>query len=188
MMKRICAWALLLLTCVTQSLFAAPARVVIMRHAEKPIAGNELNEQGFRRAEALVDFFKTSPEMSKYGAPAAVYAMAPKGEDGTLRPIQTVTPLARSLGLEVKKAYNKKHVADLVAEIMRDPAYEGHTVVVCWAHDGIPDIVEAFGWRGGPDKWPGPVFDRAWVIDFSGDRAVAFTDVPEHLLPGDSDR
>lgn len=187
MMKIIFAWSLLLI-CAAQNLFAAPARVVIMRHAEKPASGSELNERGFLRAKALVDFFKTSSEMTKYGVPVAVYAMAPKGEDGTLRPIQTVIPLAQSLGLEIKKAYNKKHVAALVSEIMRDPAYEGRTVVVCWAHDGIPDIVEAFGWTGGPDKWPGPVFDRAWVIDFSGDRAVAFTDVAEHLLPGDSER
>jgi len=188
MIKRIIAIAVLVLSGLVQAAVAAPARVVVMRHAEKPDSGNQLNEQGFKRAEALVGFFKTSPDMAKYGAPAAIYAMAPKGEDGTLRPIQTVTPLAGSLGLSIITAYNKKHVEEMAAEIMANPAYEGHTVVISWAHDGIPDVVRALGWVDAPDKWPGKVFDRVWILDFRDGKAVSFMDLPEHLLPGDSDR
>jgi len=188
MIKKLIAVAILALSGLAQAVLAAPARVVVMRHAEKPASGNELSEKGFKRAEALVGFFKMSPDMTKYGAPAAIYAMAPKGEDGTLRPMQTVVPLAGSLGLPIINSYNKKHVEELAAEIMANPAYEGRTVVISWAHDGIPDIIKALGWGSGPDKWPGAVFDRVWVLDFRDGKAVSFFDLAERLLPGDSDR
>ena len=167
---------------------AAPAQVVILRHGEKPETGNELNERGWQRANALVGFFQSDPVMTRFGLPTAIYAMAPKDEGGSVRPIQTVTPLADVLKLAIHKDYKRDELAALVKEIMGKPGYAGRTVLVCWEHKVIPELVRDFGWSSGPVNWDGAVFDRAWVLRFDGDRVVGFQDLPQRLLPGDSDR
>jgi hypothetical protein len=165
---------------------AAPAQVVIIRHGEKPDSGNELNERGFARARALVDYFQHDPAAARFGPPAAIYAMSPKDESGSLRPIETVTPLAEALGLTIRTDYLKDQLPQLVADVLADPRYNGKTVLICWEHKVIPELARDFGWEGAPAKWSGAVFDRAWIIGFSGSRAASFRDEPEHVLPGDS--
>jgi len=165
---------------------AAPAQVILIRHAEKPASGNELNTQGFQRAKALVGFFENTPSMTRYGTPVAIYAMAPKDQTGSVRPIQTVTPLADSLGLKINTAYKKDELTLLIGEILNTGAYDGKMVLVCWEHNMIPKIVKGFGWDGAPQSWDGSVFDRAWVLNFTDGAVVSFEDIPQRLLPGDS--
>jgi len=178
----------LLLLFWAQAAFAVPARVILIRHGEKPEQGPELNERGWQRARGLVLFFKEDQAVNGFGAPTALYAMAPKDEDGSVRAIQTLTPLAQNLRLSIHKDFKKKEVARLAAEVMGDPAYTARTVVICWEHDWIPEILKALGWNSGPDKWPGgQVYDRAWVLDFMGGKPGSFKDVPERILPGDNE-
>jgi hypothetical protein len=165
---------------------AAPAQVIIIRHGEKPSTGNELSPQGFQRADALVGFFEHNPAVTQYGAPVAIYAMDPKDADGSLRPIETVTPLANALGLTIDHDYVKDQLPALVSDIMANPAYDGKMVLICWEHKVIPTLVQDFGWSAAPDAWSGSVFDQAWVLDFDGGKVSSFQIVPEHLLPGDS--
>lgn len=177
----------ILLLCA-QAAGAVPARVIVIRHGEKPDQGPELNERGWQRARGLVLFFKEDPAVDGFGAPAALYAMAPKGEDGSVRAIQTLTPLAQNLQLPIHKDFKKTDVARLASEIMGDPSYSARTVIICWEHAWIPEILKAFGWMGGPDQWPGGgVYDRAWMLDFAGGKPDSFKDVPERVLPGDSE-
>ena len=187
-MRRLFAALILAITSLGASsgAFAAPSQVIIIRHGEKPDTGNELNERGWQRANALVGFFQQNSSVTQHGAPAAIYAMAPKGASGSLRPIQTVTPLAQSLGLTINSNYTKKQLLQLVSDILADPSYEGRTVLICWEHKVIPELVRDFGWDLAPQEWPGGVFDRAWLLSFSGERVVSFLDIPEHVLPGDS--
>ena len=165
---------------------AAPAQVIIIRHGEKPSAGNELSPQGFQRAEALVGFFEHNPAVTQYGAPVAIYAMDPKDVDGSLRPIETVTPLAKALGLTIDHDYVKAQLPEMVSDILTNPAYDGKMVLICWEHNMIPPLVKDLGWSTAPDAWSGSVFDQAWVLNFDGGKASSFQIVPEHLLPGDS--
>ncbi|MFA6584529.1 MAG: hypothetical protein WCS77_09555 [Elusimicrobiaceae bacterium] len=187
-MKKFFAIAVLVLAGAAQSVFAAPAQVVILRHAEKPEVGNELNKQGWRRAYALVGFFRFNKHMNKFGAPAAIYAMAPKDAQGTLRPIQTITPTAKELGLPIRTNYKKKEEAALVKEIMSAKAYDGRTVLVCWEHHAIEKMVEEFGWKGKLRAWPDEVYDRAWVLTFDGRHVKDLKDMPQRVLPGDSNK
>jgi hypothetical protein len=177
------------------SAFAAPAQVILIRHGEKPAQGSELNAQGFQRAKALVAYFQTEPAVTRYGTPVAIYAMAPKNAAGSVRAIQTVTPLAAALKLPINKDYLRDQTAELVKAIMETPEYDGRMVLVCWEHSVIVDIAAALAAYGGSDQavkdslptaWAGQVFDRAWVLDFTGSKVTAFKDVPEHVLPGDS--
>ena len=164
---------------------ATPAQVIIIRHAEKPDSGSELSKRGWRRAHALVGYFEKNPQVTQYGTPVAIYAMAPKEEGGSVRAIETVTPLADDLGLDLQEGFTKKEVDDVADEILNAAEYDGKMVLICWAHKPIPDLVEALGWDSGPDEWPDSVYDRTWVLNFSGDKVSSFEELPQHLLPGD---
>jgi len=167
------------------SAFCAPAQIIIIRHGEKPATGNELNEQGFQRAQALVGFFKSSPLVTQYGTPAAIYAMAPKDASGSLRPIETVTPLAQALGLTLHKDYTKEQLQPLVDEIMGNPAYAGHMVLICWEHKIIPEMVKTFGYDLAPQQWPDDDFYSAWILNVSGGKVGGFRAISEAVMPGD---
>jgi hypothetical protein len=168
---------------------AAPAQVIIIRHGEKPASGPDLDEQGYARAQALVDFFEHAPSVTRFGPPAAIYAMDPKDADGSQRPIETVTPLADALHLAIDADYKREKIPELVHDVMTNAAADGRTVLICWEHKAIPDIARAFGVASPPD-WKGKVFDRAWVLTYKGtvegSAVWDFADVPEHVLPGDS--
>lgn len=175
--------------------FAAPAQVILIRHAEKPEIGNELSEKGFRRAEALVKFFQGAPAVTQRGTPYAIYAAAPKNEDSSVRSIQTVTPLARALGKTVNTEFTRGQTHKIAADIMENPAYTGKMVLICWQHGHIAEIVRELAAYGAssadpqvslPAAWPGEAFDRAWILDFYRGKVVSFMDIPQRLLPGDS--
>jgi hypothetical protein len=176
----------LLISLTSLSAWATPAQIVILRHGEKPANGNDLSPQGYQRANALPGLFKSDPALLHFGTPAAVYAMGPKGPDGTERPIETVTPLAQALGLTLQDQFDKKDIQDLVTEVMTDPKYDGKMVVICWEHSTIPEIAQDFGAANVPAVWLGNVFDRLWVLDFTGNKVTKFQDLPQDLLPGDS--
>lgn len=173
--------------------FAAPAQVVLIRHAEKPADGPELSAQGFRRADALVKLFKNSPALNRYGTPAAIYAAAPKHEDSSVRSIQTVTPLARALRIDIDTRFTRGQTNKIVRDIMEDPAYDGRMVLVCWQHTNLVEIAQNLAAYNNsprldlPLVWPDGSFDRAWILDLKNGRVTAFKDLPQRLLPGDSD-
>ena len=75
--------------------FAQPAQVIIIRHAEKPDSGNGLSLKGMKRAAALVPYFLGTESLLKFGEPVAIYAQAQRHETSSIRPIETVRPLAK---------------------------------------------------------------------------------------------
>lgn len=172
--------------------FSAPAQVIIIRHAEKNEYGSELSEQGFRRAQALVKFFQTVPAVTRYGTPAAIYAAAPKNEDSSIRSIQTVTPLARALRIDINADFTRGQTHKLARAIMEEPAYEGRMVLICWQHGNIPNVIRYLAEYNNsgqavlnslPYEWPDEAFDRVWILDLYRGRVVSFKDVPQRLLP-----
>ena len=177
--------------------FAAPAQVILIRHAEKPEYGSELSPQGQKRAEALAWFFQNNADVTRYGAPAAIYAAAPKHEDSSVRSIQTVTPLAKALKMEINTEFTRGQTHKIAADIMENPAYRGRMVLICWQHTNLVDIVRELAAYSGtaqaiqdslPSEWPDGAFDRVWILDFYYGRVTSFRDVPQNLLPGDSSK
>jgi hypothetical protein len=164
---------------------AAPAQIIFLRHAEKPAIGAELNERGRERAAALVPLFTKDPRVLEHGPPVAIFAMRPRGKSGSVRAIQTMEPTARALGLAPDTRLTRDEIPALVHAIRSAPAYEGKTVIVCWEHDAIPEMLKAFGWTGGPPKWKDKSYDRLWVLDFEHGKPVRFRDLPQRLLPDD---
>ena len=115
-----------------------------------------------------------------------------------MRPIQTVTPLANALNLPVIASFLRDDTNDLVAAVQYNRAYDGKMVLICWEHNAIPDIVSALARATGtssdvaaslPTGWDGSAFDRTWILNLSSDgKIVSFQDIPQHLMPGDSDK
>src|SRR4051812_33884576 len=70
----------------------AGATILVIRHAEKPDSGPDLNDQGNQRAQAYPGYFK---DLSLDGKAVKIDAIfASKQSDHSNRPVETVTPLA----------------------------------------------------------------------------------------------
>jgi hypothetical protein len=162
---------------------ATPAQVIIIRHGEKPPLlippqprADQLSAQGCERAYSLPTFFNQNSIVNTYGRPVELYAQAPNDirktdpydDTGSLRPLQTLIPLADLWNVSVNANYTHKDFQALVNEILTAPAYDGKTVIITWEHQAIPQLAETFGVPVGatPQKWPDYIFDEAWVIRF----------------------
>lgn len=165
---------------------AAPAQIIFLRHAEEPFFGPELNARGWERAQALVGLFTHDPRVREHGPVVAIFAMRPTKVGNSVRAAQTIAATGRALGIVPDTNLTRDEIEPLVRAIMGAPAYEGKTVVVCWQHRVIPEMLKAFGWKSGPKKWDGDDYDRLWVLDFTNGKPTRFRNLPQKLLPGDS--
>ena len=163
---------------------ATPREVMIIRHAEKPAdkRATNLSPKGYERAKALVTVFGGS----RFRVPEIIFAQSPRKKSGSLRPIETVTPLAKSLGLEVNERFQVKRGDDLADYLLRSEECDGKVVLVSWGSDEIPEIAEDLGARSFDEEWPKDSFDRVWRIEFSGSKVAKEEDLPMKALPGDS--
>ena len=173
------------------------AKIMLIRHAEKPNGdggpgfmpnGAEnpraLTQTGWKRANALVGLFNPPdgalprPPLAK---PMSLFASGSE----SLRPKQTIAPLATALNLSVR-SFLKGQEPELVAAVKaaEDP------VLISWQHEALPTIAGLIrgGADGVPPSWPGHVYDLVWVLDLQPSGAWSFTQVPELIMPGDSDK
>jgi broad specificity phosphatase PhoE len=174
-------------------------KIMVIRHAEKPNGepglmpdGGEnaeaLTATGWRRAEALVGLFDPPGGEfadARLATPATIFASGVGHHRDSLRPQQTVTPLAAKLKYHIDTKYAKGDEARLVNEATR----AGGVVLIAWQHEAIPEIAELI--RGSdediPQHWPANRFDLVWVFDRpGGSGSWSFDQVPQNLLPGDS--
>jgi hypothetical protein len=104
---------------------------------------------------------------------------------GQSRPKQTIAPLATALNLTVR-TFLKGQEPELVGAVKKaeDP------VLISWQHEALPAIAGLIrgGADGVPPSWPGHVYDLVWVLDLRPSGAWSFTQVPELVMPGDSDK
>ena len=174
-----------LLLSVNSAARATPAQIIFLRHAEKPDTGNSLHPRGRERATALVKLFTADARALEHGPAAAIFTMRPHGKNGSVRALETMEPTGRALKLELDERFTRDEIGPLVRAIQSAPALDGKTVIVCWEHDVIPEMLRAFGWSHGPDHWSGKVYDRLWILDFKDGAPVRFRDLPQKLLSGD---
>lgn len=165
---------------------AMPRQIILIRHGEEPKGkeGNHLSNKGWRRAQELVKFINR-PELQKQGPPAALFAMKPKNKKGSVRPIETLTYLSSAYQLEIQSPFTSEEIDELVESIEKDRSFDGRQIVICWGHDDLKAIAKKFG--APAKKWDGDVYDRAWILNYSDSNLTSFQDVPQKLLPGDSE-
>lgn len=203
MIKKIILYVLLNIAYVN-NIVGYPEAVFIIRHGEKqlkldaqgvPITKKNgepeyteyLSDKGWMRANAIsfdVNFYNNS----EHGVPVAIFGSAPNSVTGSLRPIETVTPLAKRLKKSVIKTFKANEQSKVVNAIMHNKAYDGKFVIIGYEHHAIPKLAETFGVKNAPKSWPNDVFDRIWEIRFDTKtgKVLSFANNPQHLLYGDS--
>jgi hypothetical protein len=156
-----------------------PARIILMRHAEKPDDKSiiTLSDKGYSRASALPPEF-----IAAFGKPYRIYAAA--NDKKSIRPYETALPLAESINMEVLAPYVDDDYLNLVNDILSDPELVGRTIVIFWHHGNMANIVEKLG---GPvvKKWDKNIYDRLWILDYTAD-SIVYQDSAQRLLFGDS--
>jgi hypothetical protein len=143
------------------------AVILIIRHAEKPAAGDQLSAAGEARAQAYVDFFKN---LTLDGKPLKLnYLFASADSKASQRPRLTIEPTSKALGLAIDSQFEDAQYQKLADEIRAKP--HGQNILICWHHEEIPQLVRALGADPGrlfpQGKWPDEAFN--WVVELRYD-------------------
>jgi len=164
------------------------AVVLIIRHAEKLEAGQDLLPTGFQRAEAYVKYFG---DFQVDGKPLKLDSLfATADSKNSHRPRLTIEPLSRALHLPIDTRFKNKTPELLVDELKSKP--HGSGILIAWHHGEIPELIHDLGADPGAllpgGKWPDDQF--AWVIELRYDgegklRPEQCRRIEEHLMPGD---
>jgi broad specificity phosphatase PhoE len=151
------------------------ATIMIVRHAEKPAAGNQLNGEGDARAKAYASYFRASPPGGQ--APDRLIATADTKKSS--RPRLTLGPLSQSTGLPIDSRFRNENVNGLARDLARNGG--GKTTLISWHQGQIPELITALG--GTPaaflpgGNWPNNVFNWTVLLKFDGEGQV---------IPGES--
>ena len=146
-----------------------------------------LSAEGTARAEMLLKLFRKADNRSNpFPAPDFVFADSITKKSN--RPNETVAPLAKALGGKVNDHYGDADCAKLADKLFHNPKYAGKTVLICWRHHDIPELAKALGAVNAPEAWKGKVFDRVWEIDYDKTGKATFKNMPERLMPKDSEK
>jgi hypothetical protein len=173
--------------CFVVTVYAMPAQVMIIRHAEKyeDRAQTHLNPRGLTRAKALAQFFQSDPRVLEYGLPTAIVAQAPNMKKKSVRCEETVEPLAQAIGKKVINRFQYGQVGDLAEWLRGGPEWDSKSVLVCLQHEDIVPFAKALGVSQVLQSvWPHETYDRVWLIGFSqrDGEMVSFRDIPQRLL------
>jgi hypothetical protein len=131
-------------------------KVVIIRHGEKPEAGDNLSCQGENRALALSAVLSAKFERPDY---TYVPAMALGKASKHARMFQTVTPFAIRQNLTLNTKYDEADVDGVAKDVLRRTGL----ALLVWEHSQIPPLAKALGVRH-PPSWNDDDFDSIWVI------------------------
>lgn len=160
----------------------APATILLIRHAEKLTDGQiDLSPTGFERAKLIPQLFAPG-HTPALPIPQALFATHLSKHSN--RPVQTITPLSESLHLPIDNTTLNDDYAQLAQKLLSG-AYAGKVVLVSWHHGNLPAFATALGATPPYAQWPEAQFDRIWRIDYKDGKAT-LTDVPQDLMPGDS--
>ncbi len=198
------AFLLLVLGCLAPGndgqAVAHPARIIILRHAEKR-DGSRLCRIGLARADALAAQYlgRQAPgtALLRSTPPAAFYSV-------TFHTLETLAPSAASWGMSQriytamppladadKNAALNQATQNAVRDIMSDPSFAGRTVVIAWEHQHIADprmearypgqsvtlrqLLHLASLPGVPERWASKNFDFFWVVDYADSHSEAPT-------------
>ena len=176
-------------------------KIMIVRHAEKPFARfapygvtingepnkESLTVRGWQRAGALANLFAPTNGQFQHrllAQPQFLYTSAFIKRSGSMRPIETITPLAEKLAIRINSDFPRSAVDEMAEDVLR---CEG-VVLICWQREYIPKIaVSILGSTGiAPAKWPESWFDMVWIFDRNrSSGSYRFHQVHQRLLSGD---
>lgn len=161
--------------CSAQNANNGLQKIVIIRHAEKPDAGDNLSCKGFNRSLQL-----SAVLYNKYKVPDKIFipSISNGKSANQLRMLQTITPFAVKYNLKIDSKFDVDDVKDLADAILKTNGY----ALVVWEHDKINNIVKALGVDDKGMKWSDNDFDSIWIINFKNGKGVLTVD-KENLNP-----
>ena len=172
----------------------SPKRILIIRHAEKPTtddASVHLSEVGEARAKRLSELFEKSADRTEpFAKPDFIFAT--NNTKMSRRPVETVTPLAKSLKLSINDRFHntadatRKGIADLCKELLEGEKYRGKTILISWHHGTMTELAAGLKATSIPKKWRADRFDRVWELTYDATGVAALVDRPQRLLKDDS--
>lgn len=165
--------------------------------------------RGWLRAGALVALFDPANgplQNANLAVPTLIYASKPvsaatkrtgkskrpakKTGSKSQRPLQTIAPLAKRLGLAPNLSFAAGQEKELAANVLT----QSGIVLISWQHEKIAKIAGHIVGANPPAppypvKWPSDRFDIVWVFTppASPSAPWGFVQVPQQLLPGDQD-
>jgi len=166
-------------------------KIMIIRHGEKPshkkggfllngeVSIDGLTIKGWQRAGAITRLFRSS--IPGLCAPIELHACYKSKH--AQRALDTITPLANMLGLDVNTKFKKGEEVDLAHAAM---STEG-PVLISWENTAIHEIGNAImgDEESVPQVWPKDRFDMVYVFDYIAGK-WEFSMIPQMLLAGDS--
>jgi len=179
------------------------AKIMIIRHAEKPLDGgieravsldgfhakHELTVRGWQRAAALVGFFAPvhpMPEGHPIAPPQTIFASAANIASPSLRAQRTIEPLALKLGVTVVTDHAEFEETELAAAALAAAS----PALIVWHHHAIPALARRITASAIdiPPIWPDDRFDLVWVLDRAEPGgAWKFVQVAQQLFAQDRD-
>jgi hypothetical protein len=180
---------------------AKATRIMLLRHAEKPAkdstpygitekgkrSSESLEVRGWQRAGALANLLAPTNgrlQHASLATPQFLYASKPLRRKGSRRPMETITPLAGKLGVEINLSFARFECETMIRDVV---SHKG-VVLICWQREYIPAIAQQIlgEKKIAPPIWPEDCFDMIWVFEL--DRRTLkykFRQVPQKLLAGD---
>ena len=136
-------------------------KIIIIRHAEKPLKGDNLTCQGLNRSLLLPALL-----YSKFGIPAFTYTPSIGTGDSTKhsRMFQTIIPMAVKYNLVINSKYDELDSTGVAADLLKKTG----TVLLVWEHKAIPGIVRSLGVHDLFLKWANEDYESIWIITFPG--------------------
>jgi hypothetical protein len=179
---------------------AHPDTIMLIRHGEKPVGRGSAVDQhgntnsaglipkGWARAGALAVLFDPNRVTLDSTLPTPDRLVSPRYAKPVHRTWLTLWPVSKRLGLEVTRTRDVNDAKGAARDLL---AMSARTVLVCWEHENLVDIVTAFGElvtvtnrNDLPTEWPDDRFDVIWRFDSTGD-AWTFGSLNQELLHGD---
>lgn len=164
------------------------ATILIIRHAEKPEFGSGLSPEGEARAHAYARYFQ---KLRLDGKRVRLdYLVAADDSEHSQRSRLTLEPLAEALRLKPDLRFQAKEPEVLASELWSRP--HGKTILVCWHHREIPELLRALG--ADPDsllphgQWPNQQFGWVLKLPFDSQGRLIRNEtkrIKEHLMPDD---
>jgi hypothetical protein len=168
--------------------FASPKTIILIRHADKlkqHDPGSTLSAKGHIRAINFAFYF-----INTFGYVDYIFASDPK-ETKSIRPVQTVAPLANILTEHYKREtkilhqYPSKDYKKLADDLLTRKEYDNKTVLICWAHDSMPAFANKLGVKGNLPEWLSDDYDSVYVLNYNDKHELANFTTLHHQYPVD---
>lgn len=168
-MRRLVLIAVLALA-AERSVSAEPAKIILIRHGEKPADHDDphLTAEGRAHAERWVGYFTNSPTR----LPDVLLAPSPTKKHPSVRASETIEPLAKLRHLTIETPYPAEDYTKLAHDLVTEDRFKGKTVVVCWVHQYLPQFVAALGIDPQPKEWKGEDYESVYEVTFPEGKPV----------------